>query len=139
MEDLLDTLTRGNPLAVKTVLASVMFALAIYQLILATVGYGKLRPRFLDSGPAFLTHRASGDVIVVLLLVVGAMCLATGEDEDDAAFHAVTGWVLLGVVTLKVIVVRWWHGAGRLLPLLGSAVFLLLGLTWLGSAGEYLS
>jgi hypothetical protein len=38
-----------------------------------------------------------------------------------------------------VIVVRWWHGAGRLLPLLGSAVFLLLGLTWLGSAGEYLS
>ncbi len=139
MEDLLDTLTRGNPLAVKTVLASVMFALAIYQLILATVGYGKLRPRFLGSGPAFLTHRASGDVIVVLLLVVGAMCLATGEDEDDAAFHAVTGWVLLGVVTLKVIVVRWWHGAGRLLPLLGSAVFLLLGLTWLGSAGEYLS
>jgi len=139
MEDLLDTLTRGNPLAVKTVLASVMFALAIYQLILATVGYGKLRPRFLDSGPAFFTHRASGDVIVVLLLVVGAMCLATGEDEDDAAFHAATGRVLLGVVTLKVIVVRWWHGAGRLLPLLGSAVFLLLGLTWLGSAGEYLS
>ena len=29
MEDLLDTLTRGNPLAVKTVLASVMFGLAI--------------------------------------------------------------------------------------------------------------
>jgi hypothetical protein len=57
MEDLLDTLTRGNPLAVKTVLASVMFALAIYQLILATVGYGKLRPRFLESGPAFLTKR----------------------------------------------------------------------------------
>ena len=139
MEDLLDTLTRGNPLAVKTVLASVMFGLAIYQLLLATVGYGKLRPRFLDSAPAFLTHRASGDVIVVLLLVVGAMCLATGEDEDDAAFHAVTGWALLGVLTLKVIVVRWWHAAGRFLPLLGSAVFLLLGLTWLGSAGEYLS
>ena len=52
--------------------------------MLAAVGYGKLRPRFLDNGPAFLTHRASGDVIAVLLLVVGAMCRATGEDEHDA-------------------------------------------------------
>ena len=31
MEDLVDTLTRGNPLEVKTVLASVAFALAAYQ------------------------------------------------------------------------------------------------------------
>ena len=54
-------------------------------------------------------------------------------------FHAITGVLLLGVLTLKVIVVRWWHGAGRFLPLLGSAVFLLLGLTWAGSAGEYIS
>ena len=139
MEDLLDDLTRGNPLAVKTVLASVMFALAIYQLVLAAVGYGKLRPRFLDTGPGVPHPPRSGDVIAVLLLVVGAMCLATGEDEDDATFHAITGVLLLGVLTLKVIVVRWWHGAGRFLPLLGSAVFLLLGLTWAGSAGEYLS
>jgi hypothetical protein len=139
MEDLLADLTRGNPLAVKTVLASVMFALAIYQVVLAAVGYGKLRARFLDSGPAFLTHRSSGDVIAVLLLVVGAICLASGEDEDDATFHAITGALLLAVLTLKVIVVRWWHGAGRFLPLLGSAVFLLLGLTWVGSAGEYLA
>jgi len=139
VEDLLYDVTRGNPLAVKTVLASVMFALAIYQLVLAAVGYGKLRPRFLDSAPAFLTHRVSGDVIAVLLLVVGAMCLATGEDEDDATFHAVTGVALLAVLTLKVVVVRWWHAAGRFLPLLGATVFTLLGLTWLGSAGEYLS
>jgi hypothetical protein len=139
MEDLLDTLTRGNPLAVKAVLASVMFALAAYQLALAAVGYGKLRPRLLDSAPAFLTHRASGDAIAVLLLIVGAMCLASGGHEDDQTFHAVTGALLLGVLALKVVVVRWWHAAGRALPWLGSAVFVLLGLTWLGSAGVYLS
>jgi hypothetical protein len=139
MEDLLYDLTRGNPIEVKVVLASVMFALAGYQLLLAAVGYGKLRPRFLDAGPAFLTHRASGDVIAVLLLVVGAMCLATGEDEDEAAFHAVTGWALLAVLALKVVVVRWWDAAGRFLPLLGATVFTLLGLTWLGSAGAFLA
>ena len=139
MEDLVESLTRGNPVEVKVVLASVMFALAIYQLVLAAVGYGKLRPRFLEVGPAFLTHRASGDVIAVLVLVVGAMCLASGESEDGAAFHAITGGVLLGVLTLKVVVVRWWHAAGRYLPLLGATVFGLLGLTWLGSAGDYLA
>jgi hypothetical protein len=40
MEDFVDSLTRGNPVEVKTVLASVMFALAAYQLVLAAVGYG---------------------------------------------------------------------------------------------------
>jgi hypothetical protein len=43
------------------------------------------------------------------------------------------------VLTLKVIVVRRWHSAGRFLPLLGATVFVLLGLTWAGSAGESLT
>jgi hypothetical protein len=45
MEDLVDTLTRGNPLEVKTVLASVAFALAAYQLVLAAVGFRWVRPK----------------------------------------------------------------------------------------------
>jgi hypothetical protein len=142
MEDFVDSLTRGNPLDVKTVLASVAFALAAYQLVLAAVGYGKLRPRLLGEGPAFRTHRASGDTIAVLLVIVGAMCLAVaGEDhgDHDAAFHAITGGLLLCVLALKVVVIRWWHAAGRFLPLLGATVFVLLGLTWFGSAGEFLS
>jgi hypothetical protein len=35
---------------VKVVLASVILALAVYQLVLAAVSYGKLRPRFLEFG-----------------------------------------------------------------------------------------
>jgi Family of unknown function (DUF6529) len=145
MEDWLDQLTRGNVLEVKTVLASVCIALAAYQLVLAAVGYGRLRPKVLGDGPALRTHRASGDVIAVLLVIVGVMCLAAaheGEYRDaggNPAFHAVTGGLLLGVLTLKVIVIRWWHAAGRVLPLLGATVFVLLGLTWFGSAGTFLS
>ena len=49
MEQLIDDLTNGGVYEVKTVLASVAAALAVYQLVLIAVGYGKLRPRFLGS------------------------------------------------------------------------------------------
>jgi Family of unknown function (DUF6529) len=75
MEDLVETLTRGNVTEVKVLLASVALALAGYQLFLIAVGYGKLRLPFLSPRPAARTHRAAGDSIVVVLLVVGAMCL----------------------------------------------------------------
>jgi hypothetical protein len=116
MEDLVNTLPRGNPLEVKTVLASVAFALAAYQLMLAAVGFRWVRPRVPEAEPAFRAHRASGDAILVLLVIVGAMCLAVvGEDQggEDAAFHAVTGGLLFVVLALKVVVIRWWHVAGR--------------------------
>ena len=141
MEDLVDTLTRGNPLEVKTVLASVAFALAAYQVVLAAVGFRWVRPKLPEAEPAFRAHRASGDAILVLLVIVGAMCLAVaGEDhgEDDAAFHAVTGGLLFVVLALKVVVIRW-RAAGRFLPLLGASVFVLLAVTWFGSAGDFLS
>ena len=74
MEDLVDTLTRGNPLEVKTVLASVAFALAAYQVVLAAVGFRWVRPKVPEAEPAFRAHRASGDVILVLLALPGSAC-----------------------------------------------------------------
>jgi hypothetical protein len=81
MEELIDDRTFGNVYEVKTVLASVAAALAVYQLVLIAVGYGKLRPRFLGSPAASLTHRASGDVIVVLV-VVGCRAARRSCAED---------------------------------------------------------
>ena len=138
MEQLIDDLTFGNVYEVKTVLASVAAALAVYQLVLIAVGYGKLRPRFLASPAASLTHRASGDVILVLVVVVALACMAHFGFDDDGGLHAVTGALLLVVLALKVAVIRWWHDLGRLLPVLGSTVFVLLDLTWLTSAGHFL-
>jgi hypothetical protein len=120
------------------VLASVATALAIYQVILAAVFYRKLRPAFLDAAPAAWTHRASGDTIAVLLVVVAVMCLSYFELEDSA-FHAVTGFLLLLVLAVKVVVIRWWYAAGRFLPVLGITVFVLLAATWASTAGAFLS
>jgi hypothetical protein len=38
------------------------------------------------------------------------------------------------VLALKIAVVRWWHGLGVMLPVLGISVWVLLALTWLTSA-----
>jgi hypothetical protein len=131
-------LVQGNPTEVKVVLASVATALAVYQLVLISVVYRKVRPSFLDAQPAAWTHRASGDTIAVLLIVVSVMCLSYFGLEDGA-FHAVTGALLMGVLLLKVIVIRWWHAASRFLPALGITVFVLLVTTWASTAGAFLS
>ena len=52
VEELIESVTRGNPTEVKVLLASVALALAVYQLVLIAVGYGKLRLPFLAARPA---------------------------------------------------------------------------------------
>lgn len=137
MEDLIEELTRGNVTEVKVVLATVVLTLAVYQLVLAAVAYGWLRLPFLEAGTASWTHRASGDAIVVLTILVAVACLSYYGFEEGGA-HAVFGTVLLGVLALKVFVVRVGGRLSRLLPLLGVSVLALFGLTWLTSAGDFL-
>ncbi|HYN52575.1 MAG TPA: DUF6529 family protein [Thermoleophilaceae bacterium] len=138
MEEFIDTVTRGNPTEVKVLLASVALGLAVYQLALIAVGYGKLRPPFLAAAPASRTHRAVGDTIAVLLVITALMCVGYFGVEDDASLHMVAAIALLTVLTLKVAVIRRWHALGRFLPALGISVWLLLALTWLTSAGDFL-
>jgi hypothetical protein len=137
LEDLINTFTRGNPTEVKVLLASVALGLAVYQLILIAVGYGKLRLPFLAAAPASRTHRAVGDTIAVLLVVTAVMCVGYFGFED-ASLHVVAAIGLLTVLALKIAVIRWWHRLGGFLPALGISVWVLLALTWLTSAGDFL-
>ena len=139
MEDLISDLTRGNVTEVKVVLASVVMALACYQLVLIAVGYGKLRFSFLAAWPASRAHRAIGDSIVVITVVVAVMCLSYFELEDDATTHAIAAIALLAVIALKVTVVRWLHGLSPLLPVLGVSVWVLFAITFATSAGDFLA
>ncbi len=109
------------------------------------VGYGKLRLAFLGSMPASAAHRAVGDTIVLITLLIAYMCISyfgfdDGESDEDtrAFFHATAGSMLVAVLAFKVVVVRWWHRMGRFLPVIGLTVFALFMITWLTSAGDYL-
>jgi len=137
MEHLIEDLTRGNVTEVKVVLATVILGLAAYQLLLAAVAYGWLRLPFLESATASWAHRASGDAIVVLTVLVATACIAFYDFEDGGA-HAVFGAILLGVIAVKLVAVRSGGRLSRLLPLLGISVLTLFGLTWLTSAGDFL-
>lgn len=137
MEQLIDDLTRGNVTEVKVVLATVILALAVYQLLLAAVAYGWLRLPFLAAASASWTHRASGDAIVVLTILVATACLSYYGFEEGGA-HAAFGTALLAVLALKVLAVRLGGGLSRLLPLIGVSLLVLFGLTWASSAGDFL-
>jgi hypothetical protein len=138
MEDALEAITRGNVAEVKIVLASIAAALAVYQVALMAVGYGKLRLPLLAAAPASAAHRAAGDAIAVLTIVVATMCITVfGFSEDDASAHVVLACALLAVFAFKVVVVRWWHALGRLLPALGITLLVLFWATWATAAAEY--
>ncbi|HYP54690.1 MAG TPA: DUF6529 family protein [Solirubrobacterales bacterium] len=137
MERLVEDIARGNVAEVKVVLASVALALAVYQLALAAVAYERLRPRFLASAVASWAHRASGDVILLLVAAVATACVSYYGFEDGGA-HAIAACVLLAVLAAKVVAVRVGGRLGRLLPLLGLSLFAALAVTWLTSAGDFL-
>jgi uncharacterized membrane protein len=137
VEDLIESLTRGNVTEVKVVLATVILALAVYQLALAAISYGKVRTRFLQSGPATWVHRASGDTILVLAVLVAIACISFYGFEDGGA-HAVFGCLVLAALAAKVLAVRIGGSSSPLLPWIGIALFALFAATWLTSAGDFL-
>ena len=139
MEDLVDSITRGNPTEVKVVLATVVVALAVYQLVLAAVVYGRVRPTFLEGRIAGLVHRASGRAIAAITAVVAVMCIAVFGYDLEYAAHVLAATALLSVLALKIVVVRRGGSFGRYLPIFGLTVFTLFVITWATSAGDFLA
>ena len=149
MESWVDSLSRGNVSQVKTVLASVVLVLAAYQVLLMAVGYGKIKVSFLKPKAAAFTHRAVGDAAVAVGIFVAFLCWsyfgvgdgiehARGEETTRATIHVVAGSLFVVAVIAKVIVVRWFRSADRLLPGIGLTLFALFSIAWLTSAGNYL-
>jgi hypothetical protein len=96
-----------------------------------------VRPRFLESGPATWAHRAAGDTLLVLAVLVAVACISFYGWEEGGA-HAVLGCLVLGALALKVLAVRIGGSSSPLLPWLGIALFGLFVATWWTSAGDFL-
>ncbi|WP_448626052.1 DUF6529 family protein [Geodermatophilus sp. URMC 64] len=123
----------------KAVLATVLVVLAVYQILLMLVGYGRVRLRVLSPRAASRSHRAIGDTVAAVALTVAAVCIASfglfATYQTRVLVHSLAGWGLLLLLLAKVAVVRWGGPRlGRLLPLLGTALLALLIVLWATSA-----
>jgi hypothetical protein len=150
VDDWVEQITGGRVAEVTIVLTSIVAALAFYQVFLMAVGYGKVKLPFLDAKPASRAHRAIGDSVVSITLLIGLMCLAyfgiedgvehayPAADEGRVVWHLIVSFALFGVLALKIVVLRWWHSMGKYLPILGLSVFGLFIASWVTSSGAYL-
>ena len=139
MQPLIETLALGHVSEVKLVLATALAAAALYQASLMAVGYGVVRLPFLRPAPASKTHRALGDAVVAVTLVVAAMCVGYfGFEAEESDAHVPVALALIGVLAFKIAVVRWIPRLGFLLPLLGVTVMGLFVATWATTATRYL-
>ena len=149
MDDWVESITGGHVTEVKIVLTAIVAALAFYQVFLMAVGYGKLKLPFLHARPVSRAHRAIGDTVVCVTLLIGLMCLAYFGIEDGVehaypadqgrvVWHLIVSFALFAVLALKIVVLRWWHSMGKYLPVLGLSVFGLFIASWVTSSPAYL-
>ena len=149
MDDWVESITGGHVTEVKIVLTTIVAALAFYQVFLMAVGYGKVKLPFLQPRPASRAHRAIGDTVVSITLLIGLMCLAYFGIEDGVehaypadqgrvVWHLIVSFALFAVLALKIVVLRWWQSMGKYLPLLGISVLVLFVASWATSSGAYL-
>jgi hypothetical protein len=138
MEHGIEWIAGGRVLEVKIVLASIVAALALYQVALMAVGYGKVPLPFLRPAAAGRAHRAIGDAILVVTLFIAILCLGYFEIEEETAVHAGFGFALLLALAVKVAVVRRWLPGDRFLPWLGITVLALFAGAWATSAARHL-
>ncbi|WP_431682181.1 DUF6529 family protein [Kitasatospora sp. KL5] len=127
----------------KAQLGSVLFGLALVQLLLALWMYGRLpgapRPA---PGPVPTVHRLGGLIVFLLSLPIAQHCLVTYGvqlSSPRVALHSVTGCVLYGAFVAKVIVVRHRRLPGWMLPLVGGALVCAIGVLWYTGALWFLN
>lgn len=146
MSQWIDQLSGGQVTSVKVVLTTVLVVLAVYQLCLAAIFYGKVRVPVLAGRVAAVTHRSSGDAICVVVVLIGLMCVS-GYQIGDAlehrgtrvAAHVVVSTLLVVVLATKVMVVRFGgKRLSRVLPYFGGSVLLLFVGSWATSSMFFL-
>jgi cytochrome c553 len=87
-------------------------------------------------------HRISGYVFIVLLVVLSYLCLsyvvAVGSNMPvRALFHGILAVGLIGVLVVKMLIVRFYRGLVRMVPALGVVAFILAFVVFFTSAGYF--
>jgi hypothetical protein len=138
----LNDITGNNLLLWKVVLATVVFALSGLQVALAARFWGVSTFPPVGGGVATRLHRYSGRLAVLLGLLVGFSCVvgpAGPTSPTRVLLHSLFGILVFVVLAAKFAVLRVLRKGDRLLPLLGSLLFLTFGAIWATSVADYVA
>jgi hypothetical protein len=127
-------------ISLKSVLATVVFGVAILQVLLALWMYRRLP--FAGSPPrqVRLAHRIIGFALFALTVPIAVHCLiAYGVQltSPRVAVHSLAGCFLYGSFTAKVLLVQSKRLPGWTLPVAGGMLAVLIGVLWYTSAFWY--
>lgn len=125
---------------VKSMLATLAFALAVLNLLIMGQLYGKLHLFPLTPEILGRWHCRQGDVILPLFIFVAYHCLtqATVDPKDWRVLaHAVFGGAVLALILFKVLVVRFLPRVMPSIAIIGSALFISTAGVFLSSALWY--
>jgi Family of unknown function (DUF6529) len=138
---LLNTLTGGHLLEWKVLLASVVFLLAGVQVLMAARFYERI-PLTVSGRTAARVHRWSGRTAVALAVVVGFSCLAGPAGPLTPArvvLHSVFGTLVFVLLASKYLVLKIARRSDRLLPYIGTGIFLSFAALWATSVADYIT
>jgi hypothetical protein len=129
-----------DPIASKSLLASIALGLAGVQVLLAAWMYRKLPLAAALPRPVPLVHRATGFAVFALTVPVAVHCLiAYGVQltSPRVAIHSIAGCLFYGAFAAKVLLVHSRRLPGWALPVAGGTLAIVIGVLWYTSALWY--
>lgn len=131
------TLFFKDTLSFKSWTTTIVFVLALFQVVSAARIYGRLKvPTRLPSWFGDL-HRLTGTLAFVLTLPVMFHCLWSLGFSDRSPrrlVHSIAGCIFFGLFACKVFAVRSRKLPGWVLPVVGSATFAVIAVLWATSS-----
>src|SRR5665648_201192 len=125
----------------KSLLATLLLALACVQVLLIAMARGKLGAFSPDMRRwLVLGHRFEGYIAFFVALWVAYNCIFNIADKSEAprvVIHAIMGTVLLGLFMVKIAISRGLRRFYKRLPVLGAVLFVAITVLWVTSAGWY--
>ena len=127
-------------ISLKSVLATIVFGVAILQVLLALWMYRRLPFAGSPPRPVRLAHRIIGFALFALTVPIAVHCLiAYGVQltSPRVAVHSLAGCFLYGAFAAKVLLVQSKRLPGWTLPVAGGMLAVLVGVLWYTSAFWY--
>lgn len=130
----------ADPIAPKSLLATIALTLAGVQVLLAPWIDRKLALTASPPRPVPIAHRATGFALFALTVPVAMHCLIAYVAQltsPRVAIHSIAGCFFYGAFTAKMVLVHSRRLPGRALPMAGGTVAIVIGMLWYTSALWY--